>query len=79
MNGKNIKSPTDVKPAQSGAIKGEGSYTATHNYDAGVRESVKKGNSEKLGRDAEKALDGAEGDELREAEAIGKRGNPAKI
>jgi hypothetical protein len=67
------KKPTTKQSEQSG-VEGEGSYTATHHYNEGVRESVKKGNTEKLGHAAEKALEGAEGEELRQAEKAGKQG-----
>ncbi|MEO8876333.1 MAG: hypothetical protein ABI461_12160 [Polyangiaceae bacterium] len=78
MNEKNTKSPADVKPTERGGVEGEGSYTATHNYDKGVEQSVKKGNSEQLGRDAQKALDGKDGDELRAADAAAKAGKTGK-
>lgn len=68
------KKPVDTKQSEQGGVEGEGSYTATHNYDRGVQESVKKGDSEKLGQEAKKALEGAEGDELRNAEKAGKQG-----
>jgi hypothetical protein len=64
----------NTKQSEQRGVEGEGSYTATHNYDQGVRESVKKGNSEKLGQAAEKALEGPEGEELRQAEKAGKQG-----
>ena len=54
--------------------EGEGSYTGTKKYDAGVRDFVQSGAVETAARDAEKAVDGAEGSELAEAETIGKRG-----
>jgi hypothetical protein len=73
MNNEQTKKPA-TKQTEQGGVEGEGSYTATHNYDEGVRESVKKGNSEKLGQEAKKALDGAEGEELRNAEKAGKQG-----
>ena len=53
-------------------LQGEGNYDATHNYQKGLEASVKKGDAEKLAKDAEKALDGAEGAELKEAEERGK-------
>ncbi len=53
-------------------LQGEGNYEASQNYRKGVEASVKKGDSEKLAKDAEKALDGEEGKELRDAEERGK-------
>ena len=55
-------------------VEGEGSYTATHNYDAGVERSVAEGRTEELAQKAAKALDGPEGDELRKAEQAAKQG-----
>lgn len=55
-------------------VKGEGNYSATRRYREGLEQSVKKGNSEELGKQAEKALEGPEGEELRKAEEMGKQG-----
>jgi hypothetical protein len=41
-------------------------------YDEGVREHARSGAPEREARAAERALDGPEGDELREAEREGK-------
>lgn len=56
-------------------VEGEGSYTATHNYDAGVERSVAEGKTEELAKKAAKALDGPEGEELRRAEQAAKQGH----
>jgi hypothetical protein len=55
-------------------LEGEGSYTATENFDKSEREFVAKHKAEipKMGKDAEEALDGPEGDELRKADAESK-------
>jgi hypothetical protein len=58
----------------SNDLQGEGNYDATHRYNKGLEESVKKGNAEELAEKARKALEGPEGDELREAEEEGKHG-----
>lgn len=55
-------------------LQGEGNYDATHHYNEGLEKSVKKGNAEELGEKAKEALEGAEGDELREAEERAKHG-----
>jgi hypothetical protein len=68
------KKPIDTKQSEQQGVEGEGSYTATHNYDRGLQDSVKKGNAEKLGQEAKRALDSAEGEELRKAEKAGKNG-----
>jgi hypothetical protein len=59
---------------QRSAVEGEGSYTATRAYNAGVEKSEKEGRSRELGEKAAKALDGPQGDSLREAERIAKTG-----
>ena len=53
-------------------IEGEGSYTATRDYNKGVAKSVAAGKSEEQAKDAKKALEGQEGAELKRAEAEGK-------
>ena len=55
-------------------LEGEGSYSATRRYNAGVAAHVRSANVEQLGKKAAKALDGGEGRELRNAEKQGKRG-----
>ena len=60
---------------KAAALEGEGSYSAARRYDAGVARSVEKGDAEKLGEEAAKALDGAEGKELRKAEQAAKHGH----
>ena len=55
-------------------LQGEGNYDATRHYNEGLEKSVEKGNAEELAEQAKKALEGAEGDELRKAEERGKRG-----
>lgn len=53
---------------------GEGNYDATRRYNEGLEKSVQQGNSQQLGEEAKKALEGSEGAELRRAEEQGKRG-----
>ena len=53
-------------------VEGEGSYTASRRYRAGLEKSVALGKTGELARKAQKAYDGKEGDELRKAEAKGK-------
>ena len=64
-----------TKPKQ-GEVEGEGSYTATHNYDAGLAKSIAAGHSDELAQAAKKALEGPEGASLRAAEKAGKEGHP---
>jgi hypothetical protein len=49
-------------------VEGEGSYEGTRRYDEGVARTLEERDVEQLGRDAAEALQGPEGDALREAE-----------
>jgi hypothetical protein len=66
------KAPAKKAPAKrrSSALEGEGSYTATRNFDKAQKSFVQKnrGRISKLGKDAEAALEGPEGKSLRAAE-----------
>ncbi|HWA90880.1 MAG TPA: hypothetical protein VG889_12645 [Rhizomicrobium sp.] len=64
------KTPAKKKARRSGKLEGEGSYTATRNFDKAQQSFVKKnrGRIGKLGKDAEAALEGPEGKSLRAAE-----------
>jgi len=57
-------------------IEGEGSYTATADYNERTAEFLKKGKVAGAARDAAKALDSEEGPALEAAEAKGKAGDP---
>lgn len=67
---KKAKKPAKKTAKRSGKLEGEGSYTATRNFDKAQQGFVKKnrGRIGKLGKDAEKALEGPEGKSLRAAE-----------
>ncbi|HEY8076222.1 MAG TPA: hypothetical protein VIF62_18985 [Labilithrix sp.] len=54
-------------------LQGEGNYDASRHYREGLEKSVREGKSEELGKKAEEALEGQEGDALREADEKGKR------
>jgi hypothetical protein len=69
------QAPAHTGKAKAEGVEGEGSYSATHRYDAGVAKSVAKGNTEELAEKAAKALDGPEGAELRRAEEAAKHGH----
>ena len=56
-----------------GANQGEGDYRSARAYDEHVRKTIEGGQVEKKAREAEKAVEGKEGDALRRAEAEGKR------
>ncbi len=64
---------TDKKPPQD-KVQGEGNYEAARDYDKRTEKfiSEKKSQIPKYAKDAEKALEGPEGDKLREAEEKGK-------
>jgi hypothetical protein len=64
------KAKKTVKKKKTGKLEGEGSYTATRNFDKAQQSFVKRnrGKIAKLGKDAEKALEGPEGKSLRAAE-----------
>lgn len=66
--------PKSNSTQNQGDQSGEGNYDATRRYRKGLEESVKKGNADELGEEARKALEGPEGDELREAEEEAKHG-----
>ena len=57
-------------------VEGEGSYTATHNYNEGLAKSVEEGRAAELGTAARKALEGPDAASLREAERFAKAGHP---
>ncbi|HEX3970903.1 MAG TPA: hypothetical protein VHX19_06250 [Stellaceae bacterium] len=56
-----------------GANQGEGDYRSARNYDEHVRRTVESGQVDKKAHEAEKAIEGKEGDDLRRAEEMGKR------
>ena len=56
-----------------GANQGEGDYRSARRYDEHARQTAEGGHVEEKAREAEKALAGKEGDELRRAEEMGKR------
>lgn len=53
--------------------QGEGNKTAAKDYDDAATKHAHAGNVDKEAKDAREAVDGAEGESLREAEAEGKK------
>lgn len=53
--------------------EGEGNRSAARQYDEAQRRFVKSGKVEEKAKEAERAVEGKEGDALREAELVGKR------
>ena len=60
-------------------IEGEGSYTGTRDYNKRTEKFIKDGKVDKAAKDAERAVDSPEQDELAKAEATGKKGDPRKM
>lgn len=58
-------------------LEGEGSYSGTRGYNAGLAEHVKKADVTGLAKKAARALDGKEGAKLKKAEKAGKAGPKA--
>lgn len=58
---------------KSQANEGEGNQTQARAYNEDTRKYVEAGKVEKAAREAAKAVKGSEGEELRQAEAIGKQ------
>ena len=57
-------------------IEGEGSYTGAKAYDEATEKFVKDGKVDKAAQEAIRAVDSAEGAELKKAEDKGKAGDP---
>ena len=66
-----------VPQEKASELEGEGSYSAARRYDEGVQRSVAEGDTEKLAKEAARALDGPEGAELRKAAQAAKKGHAA--
>lgn len=64
------------KAKADGKIEGEGSYSATADYNKRMADFLKRGNVDSAARDAAQALDSDEAGALEAAEAKGKAGDP---
>ncbi|TAJ88729.1 MAG: hypothetical protein EPO10_01375 [Reyranella sp.] len=64
------------KSKADGKIEGEGSYSATADYNKRTADFLKKGNVDSAAREAMRALDSEEAGALDTAEAKGKAGDP---
>ena len=64
------------RPDQS-KNEGEGNRTADRKYREGAKRHAESGASDRAADEAQDALEGPEGDELRKAEAEGKAGRHA--
>jgi hypothetical protein len=57
-------------------IEGEGSYSGTRDYNKRTADFIKKGKVDKAAKEAERAVDSDESDDLKRAEDKGKAGDP---
>ena len=57
-------------------IEGEGSYKGTEEYNKRTADFIKKGKVDEAAKDAERAMDSDEADEIKAAEEKGKAGDP---
>lgn len=60
--------------SKRGDVGGEGNYSATRRYRAGLESFMRSGKVKSAARSAKKAVDGGEAASLRRAEKRGKRG-----
>jgi hypothetical protein len=67
-----------AKETPKSGIEGEGSYSGTRAYNKATEKFIKDGKVDKAAKEAERALDSSEGDELKKAEEKGKAGDPLK-
>jgi len=79
--GASLKTSTPTAPSSkekktSEPNEGEGNRTAARRYDTATVEYIESGRSEPAAKAASEALDGPEGEELREAERFAKKGDP---
>ena len=61
------------KPDQTQKNEGEGNRTAARRFNEAERRFVRSGKVEEKAKEAERAVEGKEGEALREAELVGKR------
>lgn len=66
-----------TQAAGSPDLEGEGNHTADRRYREGVERSVKGGKIDENAEEAARALDGPEGDALREAQEATRHGRPS--
>jgi hypothetical protein len=62
------------KQAAKSKLEGEGSYSATRGYNAGLAKHVRSADVAGLAKKAARAVDSGEGATLRKAEQAGKKG-----
>ncbi|MFO1080974.1 MAG: hypothetical protein U1E23_10150 [Reyranellaceae bacterium] len=69
----------DDKAKKDDRIEGEGSYSATRDYNERTAKFLEKGKVDQAAKEAERALDSPEGKELKSAEDKGRAGDPRKM
>jgi len=69
MQDKSKQTPKD-------GVEGEGSYSGTRDYNERTAKFIKDGKVDKAAKDAERAMDSDEADEIKAAEEKGKAGDP---
>jgi hypothetical protein len=57
-------------------VEGEGSYTATRDYNKRTADFIEKGKVDKAAQEAKRAMESGEAEDLRSAEEKGKAGDP---
>ena len=70
--------PDTTKKTPKDGIEGEGSYSGTRAYNEATAKFIKDGKVDKAAKEAERAMESPEADELKAAEAKGKAGDPRK-
>jgi hypothetical protein len=70
--------PTRVSAPVASALEGEGSRTAAHHYEEGLKASIARGETGALAEEARRALDGSEAAALGQAESAARLGQSAK-
>jgi hypothetical protein len=69
----------DKKAGKDSRIEGEGSYSATRDYNEATARFLKKGKVDEAAKEAERVLESQEGAELRSAEEKGIAGDPRHL
>ncbi len=71
------EAPENDQEGSQSAVEGEGSYAGTRQYNQGLKKSLAAGKTEAGAKAAKNAIEGPEGEALRQAERNAKSG-PAK-
>jgi len=75
--GKNASHGPAPEP-RNDALEGEGSYSATERYNAGVQKTVESGRVEELAKRARRAVDHDDADELGQARRAASHGHSVR-